>query len=164
MVSGFVLLLVAGVRHLRWREHFTEQLRAQGLWPERAVPTVAAAVTSLELLIGAAGLVLLGLGASARTLTVPLLVLLVAGLGFTTVQIVLAVRAPDAPCGCDPSHDDPVSELTVVKAGWPALCAAVGLLALPADGLDQVWPAVVGLVLAVAVDLLPALGRRLAQR
>lgn len=160
VVSGFVVLVVSGARHLRWRRVFVQQLHQQGLWPARAVPGLARLVTALELAVGVGGLCLVVAGARAA---IALVALLVVGAGFVAAQVVLARRAPDAPCGCDPTHDDPVGGASLARAAWPAVAGVVGLLALPDGGVDAVLPAAVGLGVAALVDSLPILVRS-AQR
>jgi hypothetical protein len=162
-VSGFVLLLASGVRHARWHDRFVDQLASQRLWPAGREGAVALAVIAGELFVGGLGLVLIAAGVSGPAITVFLLLLLASGLTFTAVQVSVARRAPGAPCGCDPTHDGPVGPATLVKAVWPAVAAFVGLVAFPADGLEELWPAVVGLVVAVVVDLVPVMVRS-AQR
>jgi len=87
------------------------------------------------------------------------------GAGFLGIQIYLLIRLPDAPCGCDPASDAAVGAGSLLKAGWPVVAGAVGLVALPTEGLDGlslsagVVAVIAALGIASLVDALPALIR-----
>lgn len=166
VVSGFVLLGVSAARHLRWRDTFTVQLDAQGLWPTGSAGRVAWGVIVLEAVVGAGGVLALSAGWSASAIAPLLWALVVVGTAFVGLQTYLLVQAPDAPCGCDPTSDAQVGLGTLVKAAWPVVAGVVGLLALPTEGLDAlslaaaVGAVTVGLALAWLVDSVPALLER----
>lgn len=165
VLSGFLLLVVAAARHLRWRSTFTRQLRAQHLWPEGWAGVVAWSTIGAEVAVGVGGVLALSGDSSAASL-VPLLVASVLlGAGFLGIQIYLLIRLPDAPCGCDPASDATVGAGSLLKAGWPVVAGAVGLVALPTEGLvglslsAGVVAVIAGLGIASLVDALPALIR-----
>lgn len=163
VVSGFVLLGVSAARHLRWREAFTVQLRAQRLWPDGAEATVAWVVTGAEAGVGAGGVLALSFGFPAEALAPLLSAMALLGVAFVALQVFLLVRRPDAPCGCNPGHDGRVGVGTLLKAAWPAVAGLVGLVALPAEGLDDLSLAAAcvavfaGLALAWLLDAVPVL-------
>ena len=162
VVSGFVLLGVAAARHGRWHGDFAAQLRAQQLWPEGTEVAVAWLVTGAEALVGAGGVLGLSFGLATTALGPLLAGMLVLGVSFVGLQVFLLVARPEAPCGCDPTHDTRVGIGTLAKAAWPAGAGLVGLVALPAEGLDALTlvaalvAVFVGLALAWVVDAAPA--------
>ena len=163
VVSGFVLLGVSAARHLRWREAFVGQLRAQRLWPEGAEVAVAWAVTGAEAVVGAGGVLGLSFGLSAAALSPLMVAMALLGAAFVALQAFLLVRRPDAPCGCHPGHDGGVGVGTLLKAAWPAVAGVVGLVALPAEAIDDLslvaacLAVFAGLALAWLLDTVPVL-------
>lgn len=163
VASGFVLLGVSAARHARWRDAFAAQLRAQALWHDDAVPVLSWAVLVAEAVVGGGGVLVLSFGAGAFALGPFLMAMALLGAGFVGLQAFLLVRRPDAPCGCDPGHDAKVGVGTLLKAAWPALAGVLGLVALPAQGLDALTigaalvAVVGGLALAALLDRAPAL-------
>lgn len=161
-----MLLGVSAARHVRWRETFTVQLNAQGVWPEGSVGLVAWWVIALEAMMGAGGVLALAAGLSAAALAPLLWALVIVGTAFVGLQTYLLVQAPDAPCGCDPTSDAKVGVGTLTKAAWPVVAGVVGLWALPVEGLDglslvaAVGAVIAGLALAWLVDSVPALIER----
>ena len=166
VVSGFVLLAPAPAGPARWRDTSPVQPDARGLWPAGPSRRVAWGVIVLEAVVGAGGVSALSAGWSASAMAPLLWALVVVGTAFVGLQTYLLVQAPDAPCGCDPTSDAQVGLSTLVKAAWPVVAGVVGLLALPAEGLDAlslaaaVGAVTVGLALAWLVDSVPALLER----
>ncbi len=163
VVSGFVLLGVSAARHLRWREAFVVQLRAQRLWPDGSEAGVAWSVTGAEAGVGAGGVLALSFGLPAAALDPLLSAMALLGVAFVAIQVFLLVRRPDAPCGCNPGHDGRVGVGTLLKAAWPAVAGVIGLAGLPAEALDALSLAAAcvavfaGLALAWLLDTVPVL-------
>ncbi|MEU7786674.1 MauE/DoxX family redox-associated membrane protein [Amycolatopsis sp. NPDC049159] len=120
--TGAILLVAAGLGHaVRHREH-RAVLRAHRLLP----PALAVPTTLVELLVGAAVLlVLLAVPAAATPAVLAQAVLYVAYAGYAGV---LRVRRPGVPCGC--FGTEAVSWAVVARAAVLAAgsagCAALG--------------------------------------
>jgi len=156
-VAGALLLVAAGIGHLRHARALRTALRAQRLLPARLQGSIAVATIAAELVIGPA--------VPITSLTAPA----VAGwplaaqaalfAAFAAYLSVVRLRRPAAPCGCF-GGGEPVTWLAVARAGLLAAGAAAalagpGLGALPPP--DRLVCLAAGSMLAATLWLLPAL-------
>ena len=135
----FLVLLIAGLSHLRHVQSFESQLVAQDLWPAAHVRRLAWLVAASELLLGALGL-LLTVGVSSHSgpgdaWSVLAALAVIAYSLFGVYGMFLLRTRPDAPCACG-SHAERTRPVTVARAlvlagagGWAAAAGP------PADGL-----------------------------
>lgn len=152
--AAALLLLAAGVGHLRHRRLFAATLAAQRLLPVRVQALVAAVMGPLEVLLGTAALPALVVGGRPVRLAALAAALLYLAFG-GYVAFVWRTR-PRVPCGCFGSQA-PASGATVLRAVvLGASCLATAVRGLPRPGgTDAAVLAGGGLVLAAAFWLLP---------
>lgn len=126
-MGGALLLLAAGVGHLRRRGHLAAVLATQRLVPRWSRRPLAAVVAVTE--IGAGAIAVAGWLAAYRLLLIPMAVVYAA---FGVYTIVLRLRRPGAPCGC--FGDGGAVSWSVVARAWVFCGAAiVATSALDAD-------------------------------
>lgn len=154
--AAALLLLLAGVGHVRERRLFAATLTAQRVLPRALHGPVAAVMGPAEVLLGAAMLAgLVAGGGWARAAAVPTAVLYLA---FGVYVAVVWRTRPRVPCGCF-GNSSPASGSTVARAlVLGAAAAAVAVRGVPsAVGVDGVMVAGAALVLGGAFWLLPLL-------
>lgn len=155
--AAALLLLSAGVGHVRHRRLFAATLAAQRLLPHGVQPLVAAVMGPLEIVLGVGLLAGIVAGGDLSRVTS-----LAAGLLYLAFGAYVAVvwrTRPRVPCGCFGSQA-PASGSTVLRAvvlGVAALAvAAVGIPGAARTGAaDAVVVAGAALVLTGAFWLLP---------
>jgi hypothetical protein len=126
-VGGALLLLAAGVGHLRRPAHFAAVLAAQRLVPRWSRRPLAVLVAVTE--IGTGAVAVAGWLSGHWPLMIPVAAVYVAFGVYTTV---LRVRRPGAPCGCFGGGG--AASWGVVARAWLFCAAAVAASALDADG------------------------------
>ncbi|MBW6439179.1 hypothetical protein KZ829_36185 [Actinoplanes hulinensis] len=126
-VGGALLLLAAGVGHLRRRVHLAAVLAAQRMVPRWSYRPLAAVVAVVE--VGAGAGAVAGWLTASWPLMIPASAVYAAFGVYTTV---LRIRRPGTPCGCF-DGDSAVSWSVVVRA-W-MFCGAV-IVAASAPGAD----------------------------
>lgn len=154
--AAALLLLLAGVGHVRERRLFAATLAAQRVLPRAVHAPLAAAIGPAEVLLGVA--LLAGLVAGdgwARAAAAPTALLYLA---FGAYVAVVWRTRPRVPCGCFGSSA-PASGFTVVRALLLGVAAAaVAWRGVPsATATDGVLVAGAALVLTGAFWLLPLL-------
>lgn len=148
-----VAALTAGaVSHLLAPSVLPTALRAQGVLPDRLVPTAAVAVPVAELAIaGFAAQALL----RGRPVEASIALALGAALfaGYAAYALWVRSKRNDAPCGCSRA-DVPMNGWVATRAGAFALCAATGAATAHLVGPDAAETAVVLLAAATLAILL----------
>ncbi|GAA0419859.1 hypothetical protein Aca07nite_12570 [Actinoplanes capillaceus] len=126
-VGGALLLLAAGVGHLRRRAHLAAVLAAQRMVPRWSHRPLAAVVAVAE--VGAGAGAVAGWLTASWPLMIPASAVYAAFGVYTTV---LRIRRPGTPCGC--FDGDSAVSWSVVARAWMFCCAAiVAASALSAD-------------------------------
>lgn len=158
-------LLASAAAHLVGFAGFHDLIRTHAIIPQRVSTAVALGVLSLELVAGAAALLL----ASRRGIDVAPPVLLcattaIAGVGFVFYVGRLLRMSTSASCGCSPLAG-PTTSASLLPGAALALISMVGLAvalapaqssATEVDGLVAALPQLWGATLAVIVMLVPA--------
>ena len=127
---SFGLLAWAGVIHGRHGDELALTLEKHGTFPHRLAASVAAVVAAGELTIGICGFVTAILGLDAALAVLGVGATLVYG-SYAVYSGVLMRARPGVPCGCSPRRADPISLITVIRAG---VLAVVTLLAVTLGG------------------------------
>lgn len=131
-LGAALLLLVAGLSHLRERLLFLGTLRAQRLLPPALHRPVALLTPITELLVAALTTVTVLLPSVPRALLLPQTALYLA---FATYLGILVRTRPGTPCGCFNSRS-PATWATVARA---VLAAAATLVTTFAPPLPEGW-------------------------
>ncbi|GGK40286.1 hypothetical protein GCM10010124_36270 [Pilimelia terevasa] len=160
-LSGALLLVAAGIGHLRHPRVFRAGLDVQALLPRRLRGPVAALVGPAEVAVGAAAL--LAWGAAPGLLGWPLAALALCYTAYTGYTWALLRWRPAAPCGCF-GGGAPVTGFVVGRAGVLAAAAWVaagGAAVLPSAAAGPAAVRALAMaaaaVLAAAVWLVPLL-------
>jgi hypothetical protein len=126
-MGGALLLLAAGVGHLRRRGHLAAVLAAQRMVPRWSHRPLAAVVAVVEVAAGAAAVA--GWLAGSWRWMIPMSAVYAA---FGVYTAILRIRRPGTPCGC--FGGDSAVSWSVVARAWVFCCAAiVAVSALSAD-------------------------------
>ncbi|MCK2243819.1 MULTISPECIES: MauE/DoxX family redox-associated membrane protein [unclassified Crossiella] len=150
-LGAALLLLVAGLGHLRERRLFLATLRAQRLLPARLHVPVSLLTPASELLAGALTVSTVLLPALPRPLVLPQAALY---LVFTGYLAILVRTRPGTPCGCFNARS-PATWATVLRAVLAALATLVTTFVPPAPGPWLLPVLAAGVLLALTAWLAP---------
>lgn len=165
-VAGAVLLIAAGVGHLRHLAGLRAVLGAQKLLPPRWRRPVAALTAVTELTVGgsvlsvqlATNLAVAQMAPLAAAHTAPLVAQSAMYAAFSGYLVALRQLHPSAPCGCF-GGGGPVTGPVIGRAGLLSIGTAAAALAPAVIGGGAASPVALagGAVLAMVAWLLPAL-------
>ena len=151
-VGGAWLLVAAGVQHVRRPRHLQAALlaqRAPASWRR-----IARWWGPVEVLIGAAVLLVLLLGLTTRWGALAPLAAGLVYLGFAVHLVRVLRRTPGAPCGC--LGDEPAGPAGVVRAALFGVSALLATTAEMPDGLTRWAVLAVGVLIALMAAVIPS--------
>lgn len=103
-LTGFGVMAIAGVSHIRHTANFRESVAHHHLWPEWLIAPGTAILAIVEVLIGLAGIVSLTVAGLIlrypNTARVAMILCCVMYVGFAIYGRFLLLKRPEAPCAC----------------------------------------------------------------
>jgi len=162
-VSAYVCcltLLVSGLVHAWRMGEFATVLRRQRIVPTTLVQTGALGIVGLELILGAAGLLALGIGQNEEAARPVLAAAAAMYTAYAVYTAYLVSQGRSVPCGCS-GTDHPVNGAVVARAaglGSAAVAAALGAgqIVVPAGSDEFALAAIASIGLTTILWALPA--------